>query len=216
MDFDLAELRSGALYFIVTVVSLALHEWGHAMTADRLGDSTPRLQGRVTLNPAVHIDLLGTIVIPLLAAMGFFGGFTVIGWAKPVMVTPANFRRGHFDLAWVTLAGPGMNAAIALLATVVAAMLVRVDPKLHEFAIIILNVNVALFVFNLLPVPPLDGSKFLMYWFGMSEEAYIGFARWGGLLLLLLLNLSAFRHLLSGLFALGMLPFGFLYGLLVQ
>ena len=80
----LAELREALIYLIVIVASLALHEWGHAFTADRLGDPTPHSQGRVTLNPLVHIDLLGTIIIPFLGALGFFGGFGLIGWAKPV------------------------------------------------------------------------------------------------------------------------------------
>jgi Zn-dependent protease len=208
MDIDPAVLRDGVLRFIVLVLSLTAHEWGHAIVADKLGDDTPRSQGRVTLFPLAHIDLLGTIIIPALGAMGFFGSFAMIGWAKPVYVNPSNFRRGHFDEALVTLAGPGVNIVLAFLATLGAIAAARMgSAPLAEFCMIVLHLNVALAVFNMLPIPPLDGSKFLMYLFGMSQELYMRLAMYGGFVLLLLINIQGFRRMIMMLIGLGLTPF---------
>ena len=187
------------------LASLTLHEWGHARMADRLGDDTPRLQGRVTLNPLAHIDLFGTVIIPLI---GIFGGFAIVGWAKPVMIDPANLPKTS-DRAWVTIAGPGMNLLLALLATVASGLLIRFAPgsEFHSLLSLIVMINVALMVFNLLPIPPLDGSKFLMYWFGMKEETYAQFSRFGWLILMVLINLPQTRGLLGRLIYHAMQPF---------
>lgn len=206
MSIDPELIRGALLNVIILIVSLSLHEWGHAYMADRLGDHTPRSQGRVTLNPLVHIDPLGTLLIPLLASLGFFGGFGVIGWAKPVYTNPSNFARGMTDQALVTIAGPAMNLLIALTATIGAGIAAHVlpsfEPLLHTF----ISLNVLLVVFNLLPIPPLDGSKFLMYWGGMSEEAYYRFAQWGWIVLLLAVNLRPFQIMVGLLYRIAMTP----------
>ncbi|MCX6952290.1 MAG: site-2 protease family protein [Verrucomicrobia bacterium] len=208
MDFDLYAVREGALRFIVIVLSLSMHEWGHAVVADKLGDDTPRSQGRVTMFPLAHIDWIGTILMPLLGAMGFFGSFAMIGWAKPVYTNPSNFRRGQFDQALVTIAGPGVNFALALLATLGMVVAVRMQSgAVVDFFQLVVGVNVGLMVFNLLPIPPLDGSKFLMYWFGMSEEMYSRLATFGSFVLLLLINIPAFRQFLTVLFRAALIPF---------
>ncbi|RRJ96113.1 site-2 protease family protein [Opitutaceae bacterium TAV4] len=213
MDLDPAHIQQGLLIFILIVLSLALHEWGHAWMADRLGDDTPRSQGRVTLNPLAHIDIFGTLIIPLLGVLKFFGGFGFIGWAKPVQINPAALPRTG-QRAAVTLAGPAMNALLALFATIAAGLLSRFDVRLHDLASLLLHVNVGLMIFNLLPIPPLDGSKFLMYWGGMSEETYIGFANWGWVILIIAINLPAFRLLLGKIFALALTPYIALYNLI--
>jgi Zn-dependent protease len=211
MDIDMAALRDGVLRFIVLVLSLSLHEWGHAIVADKLGDDTPRSQGRVTLYPMAHIDFIGTLLIPAMGAMGFFGNFAMIGWAKPVYTNPANFRRGMFDQALVTVAGPGVNLLLAFIGTLAAAVAVHMGSQpFAEFCNIVIVVNVALCIFNMLPIPPLDGSKFLMYWFGMSDETYSRMAFYGSFALLLLINLPAFRQLLSMLIGIGLVPFDML------
>jgi Zn-dependent protease len=215
LDFDYATLHTALLQLIMIVVSLSLHEWGHAAMADRLGDDTPRLQGRVTLYPPAHIDPIGTLLIPFLCALGLFGNFGVIGWAKPVYINPDNFKNRKRDSAWVTIAGPAMNFVIALLATFAAVAARHYVPVAVPFLHSLIGMNVLLIVFNLLPIPPLDGSKFLMYWFGMSEEAYAAFSRWGWLLLMVLINVPQFRVLLSFLYALVMVPFALLYRALV-
>lgn len=207
---DLSGIREGLIYFIVVVCSLALHEWGHAYVAHKLGDPTPQSEGRVTLSPLAHIDPIGTILVPLMGALGFFGGFAMIGWAKPVYTNPSYFRRGNFDSALVTLAGPGMNALLALGATLSAAVIHRMVPSLEPLLGIVVMVNVALLVFNMLPIPPLDGSKFFIYWFGMKEETYIRLAFIGNFALLLLINIPAFRQLVGGLIDLVYTPFALL------
>ena len=210
-NIGLAEVREALIYLIIIVSSLALHEWGHAYMADRLGDPTPRSQGRVTLNPVVHIDLLGTIIIPLLGALGFFGGFGMIGWAKPVWTDPSYFKRRVHDQAWVTLAGPGMNLLLAVIGTFLMALAARVMPSIEPLLQTLVSVNVGLMIFNLLPIPPLDGSKFLMYWLGMKEETYRELSKWGPWVLILMINLDSGRGVLRVIYNIGKLPFDVLY-----
>jgi len=121
MSLDPVTLRNGAILFLVLLASLCIHEWAHAFTADKLGDGTPRRDGRVTLNPAAHIDLLGTIILPLLCIFVIPGGF-FLAWGRPVMTNPSNYRHRRRDDVFVTAAGPGANLGLALLAAVVGAV----------------------------------------------------------------------------------------------
>lgn len=207
LSLDAGSLRDIVLTMIIVIISLTAHEWGHAAMADKLGDHTPRSEGRVTMNPMAHIDLIGTIVIPFLGAIGMFGGFAMIGWAKPVYTNPANFQHRKRDEALVTIAGPGMNLILALLCVIGVAITYRFVPTLTPLLLQILVINVNLMVFNMLPIPPLDGSKFLIYWFGMGEEAYMRLAQYGGILLLVLINIPACRAALGGLLELALVPF---------
>jgi len=209
MDFSADQLIHIITGFVVVILSLSAHEWGHACTAARLGDGTPVLQGRVTLDPRAHIDIIGTVLMPLLALAS---NFAVIGWAKPVMVNPRNLSR-RADMAWVTIAGPAVNLVLALVAAVALGILSRHSERLAEFAALFLRINVGLMVFNLLPIPPLDGSKFLMYWFGMREETYHSFARYGWIILLAVVNIPQTRYLLMFLYAFAMAPFGMIANL---
>ncbi len=143
----------GILMYIGLVVLLTFHEFGHAWMAWKCGDDTARLQGRVSLNPLVHIDLIGTVAIPLL--MIFLSGSVLsrflIGWAKPVPVNPANLRNPRLDDVLITLAGPWMNLILAV-ALVGVAKLVAIGgaPNSAEFTINLARVSVLLFYFNLL------------------------------------------------------------------
>src|SRR5271155_5939364 len=109
---DLGFIRSGLMVFLLLVVSVALHEWGHAFVADLLGDDTPRSHGRVTLNPLGHIDLVGTVIFPLIIIFLFPGNFAPYGWGRPVLTNPSNFKhRRAYDIL-ATLAGSGANFAL--------------------------------------------------------------------------------------------------------
>jgi Zn-dependent protease len=145
--------------FGVLLVSLTVHEAAHAFTADRLGDPTARLLGRVSLNPAVHIDPIGTILFPLIAIMT---NVPVIGWAKPVPVNGRNLRDERRDFVLVAAAGPASNLALAALAAFVWRMLPGgADELIATIVQRALLINVLLAVFNMIPVPPLDGGNVL-------------------------------------------------------
>ena len=137
------------------LIAMTVHEWAHAKVADNLGDYTPRMQGRLTLNPISHIDPIGLIML----------FFAQIGWAKPVPINPNNFSNYRNGVMQVSLAGPLSNLIVALVATVLFALTFKYNMSAHWLTailqlIIIYNVNFA--IFNLVPIPPLDGSKVLL------------------------------------------------------
>ena len=150
MGFTLEPLAIPPLLF-----ALCFHEYSHALTAYRLGDPTAAAQGRLTLNPLRHLDPMGTLLL-------FFAGF---GWARPVPVNPANLRSPRRDMLWIAAAGPASNLALALVSGLLLRLIV---PMLHtpgglggsgaSMLIYSLQINLVLAVFNLIPLPPLDGS----------------------------------------------------------
>ena len=153
--------------FIVLVFSLTIHEMAHAFTADRLGDPTARLLGRISLNPMVHADPIGTILFPLVALIT---RLPIIGWAKPVPVNVRNLRHHRRDFILVAAAGPVSNLVIALVASIALAMmpispLIRGETNVSAPIAAMLGkamqINVLLAVFNMLPIPPLDGGNVL-------------------------------------------------------
>lgn len=148
-----------ALFIIAIIMfSAVIHEVMHGVAADWLGDPTARLAGRLTLNPIPHIDMVGSIILPVVLALS--SASFLFGWAKPVPYNPYNLRPGRFSEAIVAAAGPLSNLAIAL---VVGAILqfAPVSEVLFALLFAIVLVNVMLFLFNLIPIPPLDGSKIL-------------------------------------------------------
>ncbi|HZO91649.1 MAG TPA: site-2 protease family protein [Chthonomonadaceae bacterium] len=156
------EPRQFIIGLVVLIVSIALHEFGHAFSADRLGDATPRRDGRVTLWPDKHFEPFGFIMIVFTMLAGFG-----IGWGKPVMINPRNFKNPRRDDIIVTACGPLMNLLIALVFGLILRMAIAADNEalLHslfgEFAQEFLIVNLALMFFNLIPIYPLDGSHIL-------------------------------------------------------
>ena len=162
------DVPSVLIAFLVLIFSLTVHESAHAWTASRFGDDTARRLGRVSLNPLVHVDVIGTVVFPLLAIVG---GLPVIGWAKPTPVNVRNLKNPRRDNALVTAAGPGSNLLIAILAAVAfhliptgrdpAADLDVARPLLMIVGELI-DINLLLALFNLIPVLPLDGGNILL------------------------------------------------------
>ena len=149
--------------FIVLVLSLSFHEAAHAWTADRLGDPTARRLGRVSLNPLVHIDWIGTVLLPIIAAVS---NLPLIGWAKPVPVDPRNLRHPQRDFAIVAVAGPMSNLVLATGAAIARALVSAanrqpgpIGDQLEHMLLLMVLINVLLAVFNMIPVPPLDGGN---------------------------------------------------------
>jgi len=162
--FDERTLSALVAVAIFLVVGFPVHEYAHALTAYRLGDGTAKLFGRLTLNPLAHLDPLGSGILALSA---LFGGF-FIGWAKPTPVNPSMLRHGRWGEALVAVAGPLSNLILAILAAVVVRALIaaQLEPTpVLEFVRLVtiwfLVINISLFIFNLFPLPPLDGSKVL-------------------------------------------------------
>jgi Zn-dependent protease len=180
----------------IILVSLTIHEAAHAWTADRLGDPTARLLGRVSLNPVVHIDPIGTILLPILAAMS---NFPIIGWAKPVPVNVSRLRHHRRDFMIVAAAGPLSNLAQALVATValraiLGGALGSADAGAVSLAgevlIRAVQINLLLAFFNLLPIPPLDGGNVLAGLLPERGAALLDAVRPFGFILLYALMLS--------------------------
>ncbi len=181
---DLPQLLLAISYQALPLLfAMVLHEYAHGWVADRCGDSTAKTRGRLTLDPLAHIDPFGTIIVPLLGLM--LPGSFLLGWAKPVPIDPRNMGRPRRDMALVAAAGPGMNFLLAVASGVLLSVLWSMDPSLltrdaspppdqekSSAALVLLplavmafysvKVNVFLGIFNLLPIPPLDGGRIMV------------------------------------------------------
>jgi Zn-dependent protease len=212
LDFLHFDLARGVMTLIPMLLSLTVHEWAHAWSAYRLGDDTASMQGRLTLNPMAHIDPVGTLILPLLGVP--------FGWAKPVPVNPTRFRRGvnmSRGMMITAAAGPLSNVALAILSAIVIGLLARFMPEVMtsgkglgvtSLLINLLVINVTLAIFNLIPIPPLDGSRIVD---GLVPHGWR--PQWQGIVrlspLLLLVVMIAGQRLIAG-------PAGYCVGLLSQ
>ncbi|MBI5004851.1 MAG: site-2 protease family protein [Candidatus Lloydbacteria bacterium] len=145
----------------ILIMSVIAHEVSHGYAADSLGDPTARLAGRLSLNPIKHLDLVGSFIVPVITF--FLGGF-IFGWAKPVPYNPYNVRGGKWGEAFVGFAGPAMNLTIALVFGLAMRFGIAsgvFSPSAAPIVALIVFINILLAVFNLVPIPPLDGSKVL-------------------------------------------------------
>jgi Zn-dependent protease len=206
-EIDSNTIGQFILFMVALVFSLSVHESAHAWTSNRFGDDLARLQGRISLNPAVHVDPIGTLLFP---AISFFTHIPIIGWAKPTPVNPLKWRNKRVANFWVSAAGVISNAIIAIVAGILMRVLFEanvVGLYIHPFyglsaeatggSIIaeggakllsgFFSLNVALAIFNLLPVPPLDGSKILASILPDSFESGIEMLERFGFMLLMVL-----------------------------
>lgn len=188
----------GLIRYISLVILLTFHEYGHAWMASKCGDDTARSMGRCSLNPLVHIDLIGTFLIPMMQIFIPGAGSFLIGWAKPVPVNPNNLRNPKLDDILISMAGPWMN----LLLAVVLIGLAKVGVMAHSADLAMYCsktaiLSLGLCFFNLIPIPPLDGSHVMRVLVGMSNEMFYRFAQYGFIILILVINFTPIPKLVS-------------------
>ncbi len=190
-NIEISEKLIFLLSFIpIFLISITIHEFAHAFIANLLGDDTAKKMGRVTLNPVKHMELFGSVLMPLIS---FASGFVMIGWAKPVPVNRNNFKDILKDDAVVSFAGPFSNLMSAILFSVILFSIKSFSPAFFEsgnlfIELIVMGIylNILLFVFNLLPIPPLDGSHILFDLFPNKFTAAIINAGMYGFIFLML------------------------------
>jgi Zn-dependent protease len=178
VNFEAAFINVALLWLLTTP-----HEFAHAWVATKLGDDTPLREGRVTLNPLAHVDWIGTVLLPAITSL-LGAGF--LGWGKPVNTNPSKLRGGLNGLVLVALAGPASNVVFAVILAAVAAATAHANLAVANFAAQGVELSLYLALFNMIPVPPLDGSKLLLA-ARLPAQVYTGLARYGFLLLILLM-----------------------------
>jgi Zn-dependent protease len=180
------DIQRAVLDVLLLWILTAPHEFAHAWVATKLGDDTPRREGRVTLYPLAHVDWLGTAILPFVTSL-LGAGF--LGWGKPVRTEVAKLRGGLNGLALVAIAGPVSNVILAVILAAVAVLSIHVAPALTGFAVEGVRLSLYLAIFNLLPVPPLDGSKLLLA-ARVPMVVYVELARFGFMLLIVAISVS--------------------------
>jgi len=190
MQFD---LLSALLNVLLLWILTAPHEFAHAWVATRLGDDTPRREGRVTLHPLAHVDWIGTAVLPFVTSL-LGAGF--LGWGKPVRTDPSKLKGGLNGLAVVSLAGPFSNVIMAVILGATAVATLRVLPPFAQFAFSGVRLSLYLAIINMLPVPPLDGSKLLLA-ARVPIRIYVELARFGFMLLVVIISMTSLGRLMN-------------------
>lgn len=198
---DFAFISDGLIQYLMLLALLTFHEFGHAWVAMKCGDDTARDAGRVSLNPIVHMDLIGTVILPLIMIFSPSGiSRFLIGGAKPVPVNPLNLRHPNRDDILVTLAGPGMNLLLAILILGIARIVAMfAGDEVVSLLARMAYMSLLLCFFNLLvAIPPLDGSHILRVLVGMSHETYARIARFGFIPVILVWQIPPVQRLVVG------------------
>lgn len=188
--------------FVILIFSIVIHEVSHGWMANYLGDPTAKYMGRLTLNPIPHIDLLGSIIIPFILLISNTG--FIIGWAKPVPYNPYNLRDKKNGEMLVALAGPASNLLLALIFGIIIRILlfqgIGVNSSIISFFSIVVFYNILLAIFNLVPIPPLDGSKVLFHFLPYSSRNIREVLERNGMLFLIIFIFFGFRLILPIMF----------------
>src|SRR5476649_2278089 len=209
-----AHIADGLIFYLCLVVLLTFHEFAHAWAAWKCGDDTARLQGRLSLNPIVHIDPIGTVLLPLIMIFSSptIGRF-LIGWAKPVPFNPANLGNRWRDEMLIAMAGPAMNVILAVALTAFARVAVMFgSEEMTDLFLQMAGLSLMLCFFNLIPIPPLDGSHVMRNLSGMSYDTYMNLCRFGFIGIIILLNFPVIGPVVREV--LGFLAYGTLAGLM--
>ena len=191
----------GLIAYLGLVILLTFHEFAHAWTAWKCGDETARLQGRLSLNPLVHIDPIGTVVLPLVMifASPAVGRF-LIGWAKPVPFNPGNLGNRWRDEMLIAMAGPVMNVLLAIVLVGFARVAVIFGAlDITDLLLQMAALSLILCFFNLIPIPPLDGSHVLRNLTGMTYDTYFQISRFGFIAIIIVLQIPVVRTILGTL-----------------
>jgi len=192
----MTELQFNVFLYVIIVFSAVFHEYMHAWMAFRLGDPTAKYAGRLTLNPLKHLDPIGTVLLPLFLLF-FFNAF--LGWAKPVPYNPHNLRDRKWGGTKVAFAGPAANFALALIFGLVLRF-VALPGLLPTLFAMIIYINIFLGLFNLIPIPPLDGSKLVMDLFPRSTFLRALEASFVGIIIAVMLAMMIIPSLAQGIF----------------
>jgi len=184
--------------FIILIFSIVIHEFSHGWMANRLGDPTARFMGRLTLNPLPHIDLMGSIILPLFLLLSGTG--YIFGWAKPVPYNPYNLRDKKNGELFVAVAGIFSNLLLALVFGIIIRILLLQGTAVNSSIIImfgfIVFYNILLAIFNLVPIPPLDGSKILFHFLPYSMRNVRDVLEKNGIIFLLLFIIFGFQYII--------------------
>lgn len=193
-------LREGLLAYLFFIPLLTMHEWAHAWTAWKCGDDTARRLGRVSLNPIVHMDPIGTVMLPLLGLLSTaLGAGVIIGWGKPVPVNPLNLKHPRAQDSLIAMAGPAMNIVLAVVLLLLVKGL-KTGP-VADAASRMAFLSLFLCFFNLLPIPPLDGSHLVMNLVRMSYKTYIRLSFAGFIVVIVLMQFRWMQLFLTGVVA---------------
>jgi len=197
---------NGLLQYLSLVILLTFHEYGHAWMAMKCGDDTAKSEGRLSLNPLVHMDPIGTGLIPLLQIFSPAVGSFLLGWARPVPVNLNNLRHPKRDDILVSMAGPAMNVLLAIgLVALARVGSLAGQPTAVDAFLNMAFLSLILCFFNLLPIPPLDGSHVMRVIIGMDYLTYLQIAQYGFILIILILNFVPFVGEFIGLTSRGSL-----------
>ena len=187
---EISWIAKHLLWFFL-LISLTVHEWAHAFTANKLGDSTPENDGRVTLNPLVHIDIFGTIIFPLICILLSTG--ILFGWGRPVLVNPSNFKKPELYATIAGCAGIFGNLLLCLISSIILSF----NTQLYTLAYNLLELNAVLIAINFLPLPGLDGFYLIKNIFKLSNTTLRFLENWGFFVMIILIQIPLIRSVLS-------------------